>query len=401
MAKKATPKTDAKAAPKKGAKKSKKGEAKAPPKPRPLALVIPKTVGVFSDRVKNKWTPGQKKTDQEIGGDGDGDPIDRWIKANADKAGKSEADWLAGATKNIRAHGGWMADVPDLKSGTDVKGLLDGIYAQGDRTGEDVYNTKIWPMWKAAGAKHDSPWQYKTSLRAYTGKTEQERIYDLSQKSWVDTEAPIMQYVDPNTFPYVVRNDAPVGSIFKITYVDTNKVTHSTYAMVADHGTNRAEMSQASLNNLGIKGSPNGISSPGTVSLEYLGMGDLSSMPTAATVARDGAKLEKELEAERAKKKDAAPKKPPGKKKTADAQKQGGAYYLAEVSDHGVMAGVNQLLVAVADPTCLHSGGEAVVTGSRGIFVGKAKSPLAGEGDKTNDALAIKKGTGDQTIIMT
>lgn len=400
MAKTATAKPAAKT---QAASKGKgKGKGKQePPKPRPLAIVIPQKVGVFGDRVKNKWTPGEKKTDQAVGGDGDGDPVDRWIKENADKAKLSESDWLAKATKNIRAQGGWMKDIPDLKSSSDVKGLLDGIYAQGDRDHEDVYNTKIWPMWKAAGAKHDSPWQYKTSLRSYTGKTEKERIFDLSQKSWVDTDAPVMQYVDPKTFPYIVRNDAPIGSIFKVTWVDPKKVSHSTYAMVADHGTNRAEMSQATLDNLGIKGSPDGILSPGPVSLEYLGQGDLSSMPTAATVARDGAKLEKALEDERAKAKDAAPKKPPGKRRTADAQKQGGKFYLAEVKDHGVFAGQNQLLVAIADPTCLHSGGAAVATGSNGIFVGTTKSPLAGEGDKTTDALAIKKGTGDPTIIMT
>ena len=143
------------------------------------------------------------------------------------------------------------------------------------------------------------------------------------------------------------------------------------------------------------------------VSLQYLGQGDTSKLPTATTVAAEGKKLEdalpkkpeaaKEAPAKAAPAK-AAPAKGKGGKKTAEVQ--GGAFYMAEVPNHGVVAGANQLLVAIAHPDCRHSGGEPVVTGSPGVFVGREQSPLAGEGDETADSLTIKKGTGTPTVIV-
>lgn len=375
------------------AKKKKKAQAEAP-KIRPLALVIPAKTGVQGDRTKLGWQQGEERSNQKVDGDGDGQSIDDWLAANAAKANTTTDQWLKGAVDNIRDKGGWMSDVPDLKTSDDVKGLLDGLYARDS----DAYNNKIWPMWKAAGAKHDSPWQYKTSLREYLGKTKQEKVWDPSLKSWVTVESPEMKYVDASTVPYLVRNDAPVGSIFKASYKDAKGAMHEAYLVVADHGTNKAEMSPAALSALGIKGSANDVPDMG-VKLQYLGQGDTSKLPTAESVKKDGERLEgewkKKQEEEAAKKK---AKKQPGKR--ADAQKQGGAFFLAEVPDHRVVAGENQLLVAVENAACKHNGGQPVCTGSQGILVGVDQSPLAGEGDKTQDQLVIRKGTGDQTILM-
>src|SRR5215468_6967158 len=62
---------------------------------------------------------------------------------------------------------------------------------------------------------------------------------------------------------------------------------------------------------------------------------------------------------------------------------QAAAFTLDNAPDHGVVAGPNQLLVAVAHPSCLHSGGQPVVSGSSSIFVGPEQAPLAGHGDRT------------------
>lgn len=375
-----------------------------PPKPRPLAIVIPKEAGVKGNKNPLGWTPGETRKDQKVDCVGDGESIDDWLNANAAAAGKTQEQWLKDAVGNINKQGGWMKDVPAMNNSADVKGVLDGLYADGARThGSEghtrAYNDKVWPMWKAAGAKHDSPWQYQSSMYEYTGKTKMQRTWDPALKSWVDVEVPVINYVDPNKVPFLVRSDAPTGSIFKATYNGK-----STYLMVADAGTNKAEMSSAALKALGIEGNPNAIPAvngkPPKVDLQYLGMGDKSKLPTADSIKKDGERLEKELADKKAEQEKKKPD-PKGKGKHADAQKQGGAFYLAEVLDHGVVAGENKLLVAVAHPSCLHSGGKPVCTGSNGIFVGVEQSPLAGEDDKTEDDYYIKKGTGDQTILMT
>jgi hypothetical protein len=95
---------------------------------------------------------------------------------------------------------------------------------------------------------------------------------------------------------------------------------------------------------------------------------------------------EHQKQLDEAKKKADEQKAKKGKKgEQASAQTQGGAFYLAQVEDHRVRAGKDELLVAVANPSCLHSGGQPVCTGSGSIFVGPSKSPLAGEGDETRD----------------
>ncbi len=396
---KAAAKAPAKA---KAASKGKEpAKAKEPPKPKPLALVVPAKAGVIRAARKNGWEVGDEKAGQAVDGDGDGLPVDQWIDANAKALGKTREKFLSDAVANIRAAGkangnDFQQSVPDMKTSSDLKGFLDGVYARYPKN-NDAYD-RIYGMWKVSGAKYDKSWQYPTSLHEYTGKTEAERIWDPQEKSWVDSTAPVMAHVNPKTFPFLVRNDAPLGSVFKATYVDAKKVAHTAYLMVADTGTNRAEMSDAAMSQLHINGNTNSVPDGATVSLQYLGEGDVSKLPTPESLAADGKRLEDAYKAKKAAPAKAPPAKGKGGKKTA--QVQGGAYYMATVPNHGVVSGRNQLLVAVAHPDCRHSGDQAVVTGSAGVFVGREQSPLAREGDETADALTIKKGTGDQTVIV-
>jgi hypothetical protein len=406
----------AKGAPAKGkgdkaAPKKDEGKAKAPAKARALALVIPAKAGTIIPPRDNDWKVGEVKEDQKVDGEGDGLAIQKWLDANATASGKTSEKFLQDAVSNINAAGKASGDefqqnVPSMKTAGELKGFLDGVYAAYPK-GTSAYN-KIYDMWKVSGAKYDVPWQYQTSFRNYTGRTESEKIWDPEQKSWVDATAPVMEYVDPKTVPYLVRNDAPIGSIFKATYID-KLGTHTAYLVVAETGTNRAEMSEAGLSALGIKGNANAVPTGSKVSLQYLGQGDTSKLPTAASVKSDGEKLEAAWnkspekaaqDAEAKKKAEEKAKAAPKGKGKKTAQVQGGAYYMAEVPNHGVVAGRNQLLVAIAHPDCKHSGGQPVVTGSPGVFVGREISPIAGEGDETADELAIKKGTGAPSVIV-
>src|SRR5690606_19778807 len=158
------------------------------------------------------------------------------------------------------------------------------------------------------------------------------------------------------------------------------------------------EMSPAALKALGIEGNAQYIANvkgkQPTVSLQYLGKGDTSKLPTAESIQKDGAALEQKLAQKKAEEAEKAKQKAKGKGKQASAQQQGGGFFLADVFGHGVVAGEDQLLVAAADPSGVHSGGQAVCTGSPRIFIGPQQASLSGEGDLTEDVYFIKKGTG-------
>jgi CHAP domain len=62
---------------------------------------------------------------------------------------------------------------------------------------------------------------------------------------------------------------------------------------------------------------------------------------------------------------------------------------IAQVNDNGVVSGPDQLPVATADPSTLHAGGGAVVTGSGSVVVGEDQAPLARQGDQTADGGTI------------
>lgn len=82
-----------------------------------------------------------------------------------------------------------------------------------------------------------------------------------------------------------------------------------------------------------------------------------------------------------------------------NAQAQEAALHLASGPNYGVHIGEAQLVAAVAHPTCLHSGGQPVITGSSTIFVGPDQAPLAGHGDKTQDGFCIQDRNNDNVFM--
>lgn len=335
---------------------------------------------------------GEVRKHKELRTDGDGKPIDRWLQRNADMAGKTKQQWLDDAVSNLKAKG---YSVPDkLEGADDVKGYLDGYYD----TYKDAHNggsDQIWKMWQDAGAKYDSSWQYKTSLHRDTGEKKDQKVWDLNKKAWVIKKMPVREELDPDKIPYVVSN-LPKGTIVRVTVGDNPAAC----AIVGDHGTNELESSPKLLGDAGVplngKDYPTGPNAYGN----YLVLGkSTEEFPTAEGIRKDCENQYQEyLKQQEEKKKKAEEKKKKGGKQ-ASAQQQGGVFYLAEAPSHNVAAGASKLLVAVANPQCLHSGNQPVCTGSGTIFAGVEQSPLAREGDLTKDGYVIRKGTGDPTIV--
>ena len=341
---------------------------------------------------------GTQKRHRKVDIDGDGRSVDEWVKKNAALAGKSEQEWLNGLSDNINASS-WAKQegrVPQMNDADDLRGVIDGVYGahSGAKHGG---SDQLFSMMKAGGARFDPSWQYKTSLKKDTGQTEQRKVYDFSKKSWVVKDVPVIEYLSPNR-AYLVGN-FPVGSIVQV----TNDTTGQNACMiVGDTGTSKAEMSAGGANaaNIPINGREIPTTNT-TATLTYLGQASNPLDPEAVRSDCERLQAEYQQRQEEAKKKAEEAKKKKAKGKQAQNQTQGGAHYLAQVVDHGVHAGTDQLLVAVADPSCLHDGEQPVCTGSNRIVVGVAQSPLAGEGDLTKDGFVIRKGTGDQTIEMT
>lgn len=79
---------------------------------------------------------------------------------------------------------------------------------------------------------------------------------------------------------------------------------------------------------------------------------------------------------------------------------QDAALHLETGPDYGVRVGEAQQVCAVAHPSCLHSGGQPVITGSSTIFVGPDQVPLAGHGDRTADGHSIHDRTDDHVYMV-
>ena len=334
---------------------------------------------------------GEVRKHKELRTDGDGKPIDRWLQKNADLAGKSQQQWLDDAVGNLKAKG---YSVPDKLNGADdVKGYLDGYYDkyQGAHNGG---SDRIWQMWKDAGAKYDSSWQYKTSLHRDTGEKKDEKVWDLNEKAWVIKKMPVREELDPDKIPYVVSN-LPKGTIVRVQVGDNPAAC----AIVGDHGTNELESSPKLLQDAGVP--LNKLDYPGGANAygNYTVLGkSTEEFPTADGIRKDcESQYQEYLKQQAEKQKKADQKKKSGKH--AEAQQQGGVFYLAEAPTHNVAAGADKLLVAVAHPECLHSGNQPVCTGSGTIVVGVDQSPLAREGDLTKDGFVIRKGTGNPNIV--
>jgi hypothetical protein len=318
------------------------------------------------------------------------------VKANSIFAGKSDQDWLNQLGNNINnsPFAQQVGKVPQMNTPEDFQGVVDGVY---DRypDGSPKAGAELFRMLGKNGgnAGFDPSWQPYTALEKDTGKKEQRRIWDFSKQAWVVKEKPVKEHLHPST-PYMVGNFPP-GSIVQ----ETNDATGQTACgVVGDKGTTEAEQSPAMAMQAGIPISGKEIpTTDTTASITYLGQSS-QKFPTPESVRSDCERLQKEWQQ---KQEEANKKKKQGNDKHSENQQQGGAFYLASVVDHGVRGGQNQLLLAVAHPSCLHSGGQPVCTGSNGIRIGVAQSPASAEGDLTQDGYVIRKGTGDQTIIIT
>jgi hypothetical protein len=241
----------------------------------------------------------------EVAIDGDGRTPADWVKKNADLArksdkGKSDEDWLHGLGNNIN-DSSWAKEngkVPEMHTPDDLRGVIDGVYAQyGTRKrGSD----KLFSMFgkKAGKAPFDPSWQYRTTAFKDTGKKELRKVWDFSKQSWVVQEMNVFEYLDPAT-PYVVGN-FPVGSIVQV----KNDATGQTWCgPVGDLGTSKAEMSPGMAKKIGIPINSREIpKTTTTASITYLGKGS-SCFPTPESVRADCERLQaeyqKQLEEER------------------------------------------------------------------------------------------------------
>jgi hypothetical protein len=335
---------------------------------------------------------GDTKRRLKVDIDGDGRLTPEWVRANGIFSGQSDQAFLNQLGTNIN-NSGWaqqVGKVPQMDNPDDLQGVIDGVY---DKYGDGTKGArKLFSMFEAGEAPFDPSWQPRTSLRKDTGKTEERRIWDFSKQAWVVKEMKVIQYMHPS-MPYTVGN-FPVGSIVQVQKDSGGPLA---CGIVGDTGTTKAEQSPQMAMDAGIP--INGKELPttdATASITYLGKSSVD-FPTSESIRSDCERLQKEWKQKQEEKKNKDGKK----KKSADAQTQGGAFYLAQVVDHGVRGGSEKLLLAVADPSCLHSGGQPVCTGSGSIRIGVAQSPAAGEGDLTQDGYVIRKGTGDQTIEIT
>jgi hypothetical protein len=337
---------------------------------------------------------GMTKSHLKVDIDGDGRDPRAWAKANAIFAGQSDQQWLNQLSNNINKSS-WAqqeGNVPQMNNGDDLQGVIDGVY---DAHANDYHggSDQLFSMFKAGGAKFDPSWQYKTTVSKDTGKTEQRRVWDFSKQAWVVKDMPVREYLNP-LLPYTVGNFPP-GSIVQVKNDSTGQLA---CGVVGDTGTNKAEMSPGMAMGAGVPINAHEIPTTNTTaSITYLGQSS-QAFPTDESVRSDCARLQKEWQQKQDEQK---AKQKKGKGKQAENQTQGGAFYLAQVVDHGVYGGSDQLPLAVAHPSCLHSGGQPVCTGSGSIRIGVAQSPAAGEGDLTQDGYVIRKGTGDQTIEIT
>jgi hypothetical protein len=338
---------------------------------------------------------GTTKSHLRVDTDNDGMSPEKWVRKNAEFAGMSDKDWLNQFSNNIN-NSAWAKQegkVPMMNTPDDLRGVWDTEYenhASENHGGSD----EIWAMNKAGGANYDSSYQYRTKISRDTGEKEQRRFWDFSKQAWVIKNVPKIEYLDPAN-GYGVGNFPP-GSIVQYKNDATGQ---NACTVVGDTGTNKAEMTPSVANQLGIPLNGHDIPTTGTTaSVTYLGQSS-QAFPTPESVQSDCQRLQAEWQKKQEEAKEKAKKKKGGKQ--ADNQEQGGAFYLAQVEDHGVRAGSGQLLVAIAHPSCLHSGQQPVITGSKSICVGTSLSPLAGEGDLTKDEYVIRDKTGDQTIEMT
>ncbi|HMY21010.1 MAG TPA: hypothetical protein PKA58_32020 [Polyangium sp.] len=92
------------------------------------------------------------------------------------------------------------------------------------------------------------------------------------------------------------------------------------------------------------------------------------------------------------------PPAPPKKKGSGGKGKPSKTNKSAELlqGERTVFAGSNKLQVAYAGPDCTHTGGGCVVEGSKTVFVGEKKYPMARVQDATNDGHKIA--TGENTV---